>query len=63
MSEAMKTLRELLQKAMKLGCKYQFQYYDYNPNEWTAPVLLTKDRIERLLSDKSISEIHIIIKP
>ena len=55
--------KALLRKAMKAGCKYQFQYYDYKPNEWTAPVLLTEDRINRLLSDKSISEIHIIIKP
>ena len=56
-------MKTLLKKAMKEGCEYQFQYYDYEPNEWTAPVLLTEDRINRLLSDKSISEIHIIIKP
>lgn len=56
-------MKEFLIEAMKLGYKYEFQYYDYKVNEWTVPVLLTDARISRLLADKSISKIRIIIEP
>jgi hypothetical protein len=56
-------MKELLLLAMKQGCKYQLQYSDYEPNQWTAPVLLTEERINQMLLDNSVKEIHIIIKP
>ena len=55
-------VKVLLQKAMELGCKYKFRYYDYKKDEFVMPALLTEQRIERLLTDKSIAEIHIIIE-
>lgn len=54
-------MKELLLKAMELGYSYKFRYYDYKVNEFTVPSLLTEARIERLLSDESVAEIHIII--
>jgi hypothetical protein len=55
-------MKELLLKAMNEGCKYTMQYVDYPHNSWTAPLLLTEDRINKMLSDVSVKEIRIIIE-
>jgi ribosomal protein L20 len=61
-SETSDDLRTMLESALRLGCQYKFRYYDYEEDEFTVPVLLNEDRIERLLSDLSIAEVQIIFK-
>jgi len=38
---------------------YQLQYYDYNDNEWTVPLLLTPKRASEFIEDKSVKKIRI----
>jgi hypothetical protein len=56
-------MKELLLKAMELGCQYQIRYVDYEVGCYTMPVLLTENRINEMLSDSSVCEIFIIITP
>ena len=41
------------------GAKYELQYIDYDENTWTAPVLLTEERIKQIVSDKSIKNVRL----
>ena len=63
MSKTETEAKRLLQVAMRMGYKYELRYTDYEANQWTAPVLLTENRINEMLNDFSVTEIHIIINP
>ena len=41
------------------GAKYELQYSDYSENQWTAPVYLTGERIERIVTDFSIKNVRL----
>lgn len=43
------TIKEILEHAMDYDAKYQIRYVDYKPGTWTAPVLLTPERIEDIM--------------
>lgn len=38
--------------------RYEVQYVDYEDNQWTVPVILTKERAVGLLHDGSISKVR-----
>ena len=40
--------------------EYQLQYADYETDAWTIPVMLTKERLERILDDLSVTKIKLI---
>ncbi len=42
------------------NAKYQIQYIDSLPGDWTVPVLFTRSRMEFVVSDKSISKLKLI---
>lgn len=53
-------LRSYLTQSMNSLCaKYELQYSDYSENQWTAPVSLTEERIERIVTDNSIKNIRL----
>lgn len=53
-------LEETLNWLMYWGLKYELQYKDYDENQWTVPVLLNPERIERIISDHSVKKIRVI---
>ena len=54
--EELITLSDFYGKATR----YQLQYTDYNDNEWTAPVLLTKERADKFMQDFSVRKLKLI---
>ena len=54
--------KRVLMAAMNVfGAKYRLQYVDYNEDGFTAPVLLTEERIDQMLNDHSVKKIEIIL--
>lgn len=49
--------RAKLNKALREEAKYRLHYVDYDADTYTAPLLLTPERIEQILSDDSIDEV------
>jgi hypothetical protein len=49
----------LAQSMEQWGAKYELQYSDYLENQWTAPVSLTDERIERIVTDFSIKNVRL----
>ena len=43
-------------------CKISYQYVDYDKDQWTVPVDLTEDRLQKVYDDKSIVKIRIYPK-
>lgn len=40
-------------------CRYELQYVDYEPNEWTVPVILTEERAKKIIQDEAIARVRI----
>lgn len=38
--------------------KYEVQYIDYEEGQWTVPVILTKRRADRVISDNAIRKVR-----
>ena len=57
----MDELEKLLRDAMSKESLHQLHFTDYEDNQWTVPVLLNEDRINRILNDNSINEIRLIL--
>ena len=56
------TQKKTLIAAMNVfGAKYRLQYQDYDENQFTAPIKLTEERINKMLDDFSVKKIEIII--
>jgi hypothetical protein len=51
----------LMSLAGRKGIFYQAQLYD-DPDVWTLPLPLTRERAEMLLEDDSVSQIKLIIE-
>ncbi len=51
----------LMSLAGRKGIFYQAQLYD-DPDVWTLPLSLTRERAEMLLEDDSVSQIKLIIE-
>jgi hypothetical protein len=45
------------------GARYEVQYSDYSENQWTAPVLITEDRIKMIVNDNSVRNIRMSFRP
>ena len=58
-----KILKKFLNECVKVDAVYQLRYIDYGIGEYTVPVKLTPERIERIVGDHSVFEIKISIKP
>lgn len=56
----MKTDR-FLNKCIDMDATYSLQYVDYASNEFTAPVKMTKERLNKILSDHSVKRIIVKI--
>ena len=39
--------------------KISYQYIDYEENEWTAPTLLTKEKLKEVFDDGSVSKVRL----
>ena len=50
---------EFLIEAVKHNYLYSVQYSDYSKDEWTAPVLLTHERLAKVMDDYSVKKIRI----
>ena len=60
MNLAIETFKCYLTQSMEQwGAKYELQYSDYLENQWTAPVSLTDERIEKIVTDFSIKNIRL----
>lgn len=57
----MNELEKLLREAMEKESLYEIHFIDYEDNQWTAPVLLSEDRIHRILTDNSVDRIRLIL--
>jgi len=54
-------MRQILELAMLQNAKYQIQFIDgRNIDSWTVPVLLTPERIDKMLEDISVDKIKLI---
>lgn len=53
------TQSELLIEAVRQHAKYSVQYSDYDKDTWTAPCLLTHDRLAVIMDDNSVKKIRI----
>jgi len=63
MNLSIEALRGYLTQSMEQwGAKYELQYSDYSENQWTTPVMLTPDRIDRIVADFSIRNIRLSLK-
>lgn len=38
--------------------RYEVQYVDYEKNQWTAPVILTEERAQRIMDDFSVAVVR-----
>jgi len=52
-------LEDVLIRAVKRKATYQVQFKDYDRNTWTAPYILSQDRVKELLDDASIKKIRL----
>jgi len=52
-------MKEILYACYHLNAKYELIYID-NPKSSTVPVLLTYDRIDKIITDNSISIVRLI---
>ena len=52
-------MEEYLKLCLKLNPLYEVKYADYEGNQWTIPVKLTEDRMERILNDKSVTGLRL----
>ena len=52
-------MEDILKEAVRRNTIYQIQYADYSPDTWTAPSLLTKDRMEEILVDFSVRKVRL----
>ncbi|NCD40946.1 MAG: hypothetical protein EOL88_02525 [Bacteroidia bacterium] len=53
-------LRDYLTQSMKRWkAKYELQYSDYSENQWTIPLIITDERITRIVTDSSIRNIRL----
>lgn len=43
-------------------CKISYQYVDYYKDDWTIPIDLTEDRLQKVYDDKSIVKIRVYPK-
>ncbi len=60
MNLAIEAFRNYLTQSMEQrAAKYELQYSDYSENQWTVPVLLTEERIERIVNDFSVKNIRL----
>ena len=53
------SLEEILRDAVRRQATYQVQFADYDFDTWTAPCLLTEDRMEQLLNGGSIRKVRL----
>ena len=53
------SLEEILRDAVRRQATYQVQFADYDLNTWTAPCILSQDRVKALLDDASIKKIRL----
>jgi len=60
--EEQEEVKEALETLAFYEHKFQVSYVD-DKEVFSVPLYLNKDRIEKLLSDGSVHEIRIIIKP
>lgn len=42
--------------------KISYQYADYSENEWTAPIDLTEERLQKVYDDLSVTKLRIYPK-
>lgn len=42
--------------------KISYQYTDYSENEWTAPIELTEERLQKVYDDLSVTKLRIYPK-
>lgn len=52
-------MKEILERAIAIGCMYQIRYVDYSEEQFTVPVILNKERADRILDDNSIVELKL----
>ncbi len=52
-------MKEILDRAIAIGCMYQMRYIDYSEEQFTVPVILNKERVDRILDDNSIVELKL----
>ena len=53
------SLEEILRDAIRRQATYQVQFADYDLNTWTAPCILSQDRVKALLDDASIKKVRL----
>lgn len=53
------SLEEILRDAVRRRATYQVQFADYDVNTWTAPCILTQNRMDMLLTDASIRKVRL----
>lgn len=61
-TEKEETLKVLETLIFYHNVQYSVRYVDYEPNVFTVPTTLTKDRLQKL-NDSSIAEIRFSFKP
>ena len=52
-------IEEMFALGIKKQVTYQLQYIDYKPDLWTAPVRLTRERIDKFYPDFSLNAIKL----
>ena len=53
------SMEEILRDAVRRQATYQIQFADYDLNTWTAPCILTQNRMDKLLDDGSIRKVRL----
>lgn len=53
------SLEEILRDAVRRKATYQVQFADYDLDTWTAPSILTQNRMDKVLDDGSIRKIRL----
>jgi hypothetical protein len=58
-----KSIKSIVNKYVKnKESIFQLQYVDYKGDTWTMPCLLTAQRAERFMNDRSVSKIKVKYK-
>ena len=52
-------MKDFLKQCLKLNALYEVKYSDYEENQWTVPVKLTEDRLNKVLDDHSVAGLRI----
>lgn len=53
------SMEAIFKAAMKLNVNHQVQFVDYSSDTWTVPCKLSDYRLEKLLTDNSISKVRV----